>query len=45
MYWISERRLPGSTATSGLVVADPERGAASARGGSSGIAPASGWPT
>ncbi len=45
MCLISERRLPGSSATT--VSSAPMASAArlAARGGSSGIALASGWPT
>ena len=44
-YWISERRLPGSTAI--RVSPSPTLSAAraSARGGSIGISLAIGWPT
>ena len=45
MYWISERRLPGSTAI--RVSSSPTLRAAraAARGGSIGIWLAIGWPT
>lgn len=45
MYWISERRLPGSSATTVSPSARPSAARAAARGGSRGITSASGWPT
>jgi len=41
----SERRLPGSTATTAWSSARPSAARLAARGGESGIASASGWPT
>ena len=45
MYWISERRLPGSIATSVSSSPMPSAARLAARGTSNGIALASGWPT
>ena len=45
MVSTSERRLPGSTATSGCASPTPSAARAAVRGVSGGIASASGWPT
>jgi len=45
MYLISERRLPGRTATTVSSLPKPSAARAASRGASNGIAAASGWPT